>query len=106
MKTIDLDSIKIHPISTEEDFEKANEIIEALIDADMIEKDRQQQQKALAILNAVTVLAGRLRKSNISLFRRRPTPLRPSNNEWKCSTFRKKKNWQSISVAKIGCRKY
>lgn len=58
MKTlnIDLDNIRIMPITTEQDFEEANEIIEALIDADMIE-DATIRQKALEILNAVTILA-------------------------------------------------
>ncbi len=58
MKTldIDLDNIRIRPIITEQDFEEAHEIIEALIDADGIE-DTAIRQRALEILNAVTILA-------------------------------------------------
>lgn len=58
MKTlnIDLDSIKIKPITNEQDFEDANDIINVLIDADMVE-DLGVRQRALEILNAVTTLA-------------------------------------------------
>ncbi len=58
MKTrnIDLDNIRIKPITNEQDFEEAGKIIDALIDADMIE-DPAVRQRALEILNAVTILA-------------------------------------------------
>lgn len=58
MKTqeIDLDTIRIKPIRNEEDFIRAKEIIELLIDAEEIE-DENQREKALDILEAVTVLA-------------------------------------------------
>ncbi|MCP9769671.1 helix-turn-helix domain-containing protein [Lacihabitans sp. LS3-19] len=58
MKTldIDLDTIKIKPITNEQDFEDANDIINALIDADKVE-DLEVRQKALEILNAITILA-------------------------------------------------
>lgn len=68
MKTgnIELDSIKIKPITTEQDFEEANEIIEALIDADMIE-DAAVRQRALEILNAITTLAIKYEKKQFPI---------------------------------------
>lgn len=56
MKTINLDTMTIKPIITEQDYEAANELIELLVDADLIE-DEAQRTKALGILEAVTVLA-------------------------------------------------
>lgn len=53
---MNIDDIKIKPIVTEEDFQEASQIIEALVDADMIE-DEAQRTKALNILEAITVLA-------------------------------------------------
>ncbi|MDI9860512.1 helix-turn-helix domain-containing protein [Flectobacillus roseus] len=52
----DLDSIVIKPIRTEEEYIKASQIIENLVDADLIE-DESIRNKALDILEAVTVLA-------------------------------------------------
>lgn len=63
---IDLDSIKIKPISNERDFEEANEIIEALIDADMIDDEKLRNQ-ALEILNAVTILAVEYEKKHFPI---------------------------------------
>ncbi len=54
--TIDIDKIEIKPISDESDFEVANELINQLVDADMLE-DLQQKEKALLILDAITTLA-------------------------------------------------
>ncbi len=54
--TINLDSIIIKPIITEQDFKDASNIIDALIDADMLENP-EQRQKALEILDAITTLA-------------------------------------------------
>jgi HTH-type transcriptional regulator / antitoxin HigA len=54
--TINLESIIIKPIITEQDFKDASNIIDALIDADMIENP-EQRQKALGILDAITTLA-------------------------------------------------
>ncbi len=51
-----IDDIKIRPIVTEEDFEEASCIIDALVDADTIE-DETQRKKALNLLEAITVLA-------------------------------------------------
>lgn len=68
MKTldIDLDKIRIKPITSGQDFEEANEIIEALIDADGIE-DASVRQRALEILNAVTILAVEYEKKNFPI---------------------------------------
>lgn len=56
MNTLHIDTIILSPIITQQDYEKANEIIELLVDADLIE-DEKQRIKALGILEAVTVLA-------------------------------------------------
>ena len=56
MKNTDLDKIIIKPITNEQDFEEANDIINTLVDADLIE-DFEQRKKALDILEAITVLA-------------------------------------------------
>lgn len=53
---IDLDKIIIKPITDDLEFKEAGEIIDALIDADMIE-DIETRQKALEILSAITTLA-------------------------------------------------
>ena len=58
MKTlaINLDDIVIRPITNSVDFEEASKIIDALIDADLLE-DLKLRKRALDILEAVTVLA-------------------------------------------------
>ena len=56
MKNTDLDKIIIKPITNEQDFEEANDIINTLVDADLIE-DFEQRKRALDILEAITVLA-------------------------------------------------
>jgi HTH-type transcriptional regulator/antitoxin HigA len=58
MKTlsINLEDIVIKPITNESDFHEAGKIIDALVDADLIE-NLNDRKKALAILEAVTVLA-------------------------------------------------
>ncbi len=53
---IDLDTISIKPITNELEFKEASEIIDALIDADMIE-DTETRQKALEVLAAITTIA-------------------------------------------------
>jgi HTH-type transcriptional regulator/antitoxin HigA len=53
---INLDSITIKPIVNEQDFMEASKVIDTLIDADMIENP-EQRQRALEILNAITILA-------------------------------------------------
>ncbi|WP_373513492.1 type II toxin-antitoxin system HigA family antitoxin [Persicitalea sp.] len=58
MKTqiIDLESITISPITNQEEFDRASETIDSLIDADLIE-DETLRKKALDLLEAVTLLA-------------------------------------------------
>jgi HTH-type transcriptional regulator / antitoxin HigA len=53
---MDLNNIKIKPITNEEEFDEASEIIDSLIDADLIE-DPIERKKALDILEATTILA-------------------------------------------------
>jgi HTH-type transcriptional regulator / antitoxin HigA len=54
--TINLDKIIIQPITSQQEFEDANKIIDALVDADLIE-DIETRKRALDILEAVTTLA-------------------------------------------------
>lgn len=56
MEHINLDSINIKPITNEQDFKEASQVIDRLIDADMIENPIQRQ-RALEILDAITTLA-------------------------------------------------
>jgi HTH-type transcriptional regulator / antitoxin HigA len=56
MKNINLDEIIIKPITSKQDFEEANKIIDLLIDADLIENP-ESRKKAMDILEAVSILA-------------------------------------------------
>jgi HTH-type transcriptional regulator/antitoxin HigA len=51
-----LEDIVIKPITDESDFQEAGKIIDALLDADLIENPKDRK-KALDILEAITVLA-------------------------------------------------
>jgi antitoxin component HigA of HigAB toxin-antitoxin module len=53
---MNLDAIKIQPITNETELTEASKIIDLLIDADLIE-DPIERTKALDILEAVTILA-------------------------------------------------
>jgi antitoxin component HigA of HigAB toxin-antitoxin module len=53
---MNLDAIKVRPITNENDFIEAGKIIDTLIDADLIE-DPIERKQALDILEAVTILA-------------------------------------------------
>jgi HTH-type transcriptional regulator/antitoxin HigA len=53
---INLNEINIKPITNQADFEEAGKVINALIDADLLEDDAERK-KALDILEAITVLA-------------------------------------------------
>lgn len=53
---IDLENIVISPITNQEEFDRASEIIDAFVDADLIE-DETTLKKALDLLEAVTLLA-------------------------------------------------
>lgn len=66
MKPLNLDTIIIKPIITQQDYEEATEIIELLIDADLIENEAQRT-KALGTLEAVTVLAINYEKKNFPM---------------------------------------
>ena len=54
--TINPDAIEIKPITNQADFERASALIDALIDADLIE-DGATRNRALDILEAITILA-------------------------------------------------
>jgi len=54
--TINLDTIEIKPITNQVDFERASALIDALVDADLIE-DEATRNKALDTLEAITILA-------------------------------------------------
>ena len=58
MKTlaINLNDIVIKPITNQIDFEECGKVIDSLIDADLLE-DPEERQRALDILEAITVLA-------------------------------------------------
>ena len=58
MKTlnINLDNIKIKPISNENDFKEISSLIDELVDADLIE-NLEERQKAMDMLEVLTVLA-------------------------------------------------
>lgn len=53
---INLNEIAIKPITSQADFEEAGKVINALMDADLLE-DEAERKKALDILEAITVLA-------------------------------------------------
>lgn len=53
---INIDEITIKPITSQADFEEAGKVIEALMDADLLENEAERK-KALDILEAITVLA-------------------------------------------------
>jgi HTH-type transcriptional regulator/antitoxin HigA len=53
---INLNEITIKPITNQADFEEAGKVINALMDADLLE-DEAERKKALDILEAITVLA-------------------------------------------------
>lgn len=53
---INIDEITIKPITNQADFEEAGKVINALMDADLLE-DQAARKKALDILEAITVLA-------------------------------------------------
>lgn len=53
---INLDEITIKPITSQADFEEAGKVINALMDADLLE-DEAERRRALDILEAITVLA-------------------------------------------------
>ncbi len=63
---LDIDTIQIHPITNDEDFEQACEIIDSLIDADLIQ-DSTERKKALDVLEAITILASEYEKKHFPI---------------------------------------
>ena len=70
--SLDIDSIKINPITNEEEFRYANEIIDSLIDADQI-KNPVEREKALDVLEAITILACEYEKKHYPI--PKPNPI-------------------------------
>ena len=64
--TIRLDDIVIKPITNEEQFREAGQLIDQLVDADLLE-DVQERKRALDILEALTVLAIDYEKKHYSI---------------------------------------
>lgn len=64
--TIRLDDIVIKPITNEEQFQEAGQLIDQLVDADLLE-DIQERKRALDILEALTVLAIDYEKKHYSI---------------------------------------
>lgn len=58
--------IKIKPITNEQEFEEASQIIDTLIDADLIQ-DPIERKAALDILEAITILAYEYEKKHYSI---------------------------------------
>lgn len=63
---LDIDTIQIHPITNDEEFEQACEIIDSLIDADLIQ-DSAERKKALDVLEAITILASEYEKKHFPI---------------------------------------
>ncbi len=61
-----LAKITIRPITNQKEFDEANSIIEALVDADLIE-DEGDRKHALALLEAITILASEYEKKNFPI---------------------------------------
>lgn len=64
--------IQIKPITNQKEFDEANQIIDALIDADLID-DPIEREKALAILGAVATLAHAYEKNHFPI--PKPNPI-------------------------------
>jgi HTH-type transcriptional regulator/antitoxin HigA len=69
---MNLETIKICPITNEIEFTEAGKIIDLLIDADLIE-DPIERKKALDILEAVSILAVEYEKKHYSI--PKPNPI-------------------------------
>lgn len=66
MNKTNLESIVIKPITNQREFEEANSTIDQLVDADLIE-DPNDRYKALAVLEAITILACEYEKKHFAL---------------------------------------
>jgi HTH-type transcriptional regulator / antitoxin HigA len=72
MLKINLEGIQIKPITNEEEFDVAGNIIDSLVDADLIE-DPIERKKALDILEAITILAVEYEKKHYPI--PKPNPI-------------------------------
>lgn len=63
---ININTIVIKPITNAKEFDEANNIIEQLVDADLI-KDKKERTKALAVLEAITILACEYEKKHFPI---------------------------------------
>jgi len=66
MMKMNIAEIKIKPITNEQEFEEASQIIDTLIDADLIQ-DPIERKAALDILEAITILAYEYEKKHYSI---------------------------------------
>ncbi len=69
---MNINKIVIHPITNEIEFERANDIIESLMDADQI-SNSVERERALDILEAVTILACEYEKKHYPI--PKPNPI-------------------------------
>ncbi|MEI9959127.1 MAG: transcriptional regulator [Ferruginibacter sp.] len=56
-------TMMVKPITNKKEFEEASALIDSLVDADLI-KNKAERQKALAVLEAVTILASEYEKKH------------------------------------------
>ena len=64
--SINLDEIVIKSINNQSDFEYASNIIDALVDADLIE-NTDERRRAMDVLEAITILAIDYEKKHYSI---------------------------------------
>lgn len=66
MVEINIHNIQLKPITNQAEFEEASQIIDALVDADLI-ADPAERQKALDLLEAISILASEYEKKHFSI---------------------------------------
>jgi HTH-type transcriptional regulator/antitoxin HigA len=66
MMKMNIAEIKIKPITNQQEFDEASQIIDTLIDADLIQ-DPIERKAALDILEAITILAYEYEKKHYSI---------------------------------------
>jgi HTH-type transcriptional regulator/antitoxin HigA len=69
---MNISEIKIQPITNQAEFEEASRIIDELVDADLI-ADPVERKKALAMLEAISILASEYEKKHFPM--PKPNPL-------------------------------
>lgn len=72
MNNLNINKIEIRPITNEEEYKRAGEIIDSLIDADQIENPKERK-RALDILEAISILACAYEKKHYPI--PRPDPI-------------------------------